>query len=325
MDRWERRVARRGRGRGARWGGGSTTHMRRSRRCGPSHRGPCGVGEGLLRRPGRGAAAPDTHGRRRPCITRFATKPYPVSGIAQVPTSLAVAAGRSVDTYARPQRMLLRMAPSELAYPGTDNRGPFNSRSDSLMSVVRCVAVGYRHGHIPYRSLARAPSVQETELLEMVELVGDERLAETEAVLEIETDNGSRRRFHGQRPRAALSTCRRGVRRPCVGGCTIGGRPGCRHRARRDGASPIRSRRDRAGRLRRSRAKGGLTMSGERQSTSGFETPIFASGASIEARQLEERYAYPPPGTFPFTRGFSEPRIPRPGLGLGDVRRVRFR
>lgn len=118
---------------------------------------------------------------------RVATKPYPVSGIAQAPTAAAAAlhaqlGGRPVN------HMVVRMAPIVLAYPGSRNSGPFRSRSDSLMSVSRCCALAYVHGAIPLASLSGAPGPAESEVLARLELVGDEDLDEGEAVVRVTTD-----------------------------------------------------------------------------------------------------------------------------------------
>lgn len=113
-----------------------------------------------------------------------AIKPYPVSGIAQVPTHLAARLGEAFD-HREPERIEVRMSSDELAYPGSRNRGPFKSRSDSLMSVARCVALSYLHGAVPYRQLVEPPGERERSLLDVVELVPDDGVQETEAVLTV--------------------------------------------------------------------------------------------------------------------------------------------
>lgn len=111
-----------------------------------------------------------------------AIKPYPVSGIAQVPTHLAARLGGAFD-HREPERIEVRMSSGELSYPGSRNRGPFKSRSDSLMSVARCVALAYLHGAVPYRQLVRPPGDREQSVLDVIELVTDDGLQETEAIL----------------------------------------------------------------------------------------------------------------------------------------------
>lgn len=127
---------------------------------------------------------------------RVACKPYPVSGIAQVPTHLAARLGRSLNAR-MPQRITVRMAAAELAYPGSHNRGPFRSRGDSLMSVARCVALAYLHGGIPYRRLVEHPDQPERNLLSRIELVADVLRDETTADVTVELD-GEAHRLEGQ-------------------------------------------------------------------------------------------------------------------------------
>lgn len=125
-------------------------------------------------------------------LPRVACKPYPVSGIAQVPTHLAAALGRSLHGR-MPRRITVTMAAAELAYPGSSNRGPFRSRADSLMSVARCVALAYLHGGIPYRRLLKPPDEAQQELLAGVELVADTEREETCATVAVELDGETHR------------------------------------------------------------------------------------------------------------------------------------
>ena len=100
-----------------------------------------------------------------------------MSGIAQVPTALAAAAGRRLGGEV-PERFEIHMVPRELAYPGSANRGPFASRSQSLMSIARCVALAYLHGVVPLASLVSPPTEAEQAVMQAVELVPDAELAE---------------------------------------------------------------------------------------------------------------------------------------------------
>lgn len=117
-------------------------------------------------------------------IGGVAIKPYPVSGIAQVPTWLGEVAHRE-HADRGVEEATIRISPAEASYPGTVNRGPFRSRSDALMSVAFCVACARRFGGV---SLAQLESPNEPELLAAcgaVRLQPDESLAENEAVLEL--------------------------------------------------------------------------------------------------------------------------------------------
>jgi 2-methylcitrate dehydratase PrpD len=121
-----------------------------------------------------------------PCslIQEVATKPYPVSGIAQVPTRLACDARSQLDG-ARPESIVVRMSEAEASYPGTTNRGPFRSRSDALMSVAFCVACGLEDGLVRLERLDHPNETALRALIESLRLDADSDVPETEAVLEV--------------------------------------------------------------------------------------------------------------------------------------------
>lgn len=119
-----------------------------------------------------------------------AIKPFPVSGIAQVPSAAAAALGRDRAGQVV-RRLAVRVARSDVGYPGSTNVGPFRSRSDSLMSIVRCAALAYLHGAIGIDHLDGSPDPAEQALLEAVELVPDDDMAEEMAEVTVETDAGS--------------------------------------------------------------------------------------------------------------------------------------
>jgi hypothetical protein len=125
-----------------------------------------------------------------------AIKLYPISGIAQVPAHLAAQLGRQAG-HAMPDALQVRMSSLELQYPGSSNRGPFTGRADSLMSVARCAALAYLHGHVPYLGLVEAPGREEANLIDLIELVPDETLRETEVVVTATVD-ARRRTLHGK-------------------------------------------------------------------------------------------------------------------------------
>jgi 2-methylcitrate dehydratase PrpD len=120
-------------------------------------------------------------------IAEVATKPYPVSGIAQVPTRLGCDAREQLDG-ARPESIILRMSETESAYPGTTNRGPFTSRSDALMSVAFCVACGLEDGLVRLDRLDRPNDADLRSLIERVSLEPDPAVPEMEALLEVSAD-----------------------------------------------------------------------------------------------------------------------------------------
>jgi 2-methylcitrate dehydratase PrpD len=123
----------------------------------------------------------------RSLIQEVATKPYPVSGIAQVPTRLACDARARLDG-AAPESMVVRMSEAEAAYPGTTNRGPFRSRSDALMSVAFCVACGLEDGLVRLDRLDHPNEAALRGLIERLSLDADSDVPETETVLEVSAD-----------------------------------------------------------------------------------------------------------------------------------------
>ena len=117
-------------------------------------------------------------------LDHVSVKAFPVSGIAQVPTALASSMGRRFDSRT-PERLEIRVPPREFNYPGSNNRGPFKSRSDSLMSIARCGALAYANGRIPLHLLAGPPLDNEEAVLEVIDVVSDSALAEGAAELRV--------------------------------------------------------------------------------------------------------------------------------------------
>ncbi len=128
----------------------------------------------------------------------LAVKPFPVSGIAQVPSAAAAGLGRELGG-ARPRAMVVRLAPTDVSYPGTTNRGPFRSRADSLMSIARCVALAYLDGAITVDRLDAAPRPDEQAVLDVVELVPDREIPEEAVEIIVEVDGATRSRALGSR------------------------------------------------------------------------------------------------------------------------------
>jgi len=116
-----------------------------------------------------------------------AVKPYPVSGIAQVPTALACALH---DEIGSPRLVKVRvwMSPVELAYPGSANTGPFASRSGALMSVAFCVACGLLDGTVRLNRLDNPGATDLAGLLALIDVAADPGLTENESRLVIDVD-----------------------------------------------------------------------------------------------------------------------------------------
>jgi 2-methylcitrate dehydratase PrpD len=128
------------------------------------------------------AAELDAGGER---IGEVASKPYPVSGIAEVPTHLAAQVQPRLAG-ASPSAVRLSLSPSEVAYPGSTNRGPFPSRSAALMSLPFCLAAALTEGLVSLDRLERAGDGSLDELIARISIEADESLTEEQAVLRVE-------------------------------------------------------------------------------------------------------------------------------------------
>jgi len=126
-----------------------------------------------------------------PGIAGVAIKPYPVSGIAQVPTWL----GCRAHAEALPRAVRVEVSEAELSYPGSANRGPFRSRSDALMSIAFCVATGIADGIV---ELARLESPNDlADLVARVEVTAADDLPEGAARVTVDSSVGGRTELHG--------------------------------------------------------------------------------------------------------------------------------
>jgi hypothetical protein len=120
-------------------------------------------------------------------IDEVAVKPYPVSGIAQVPTRLACELHDRLQGVL-PDALLVRMSAAEAHYPGSGNRGPFHSRSDALMSIAFCVACGVTHGRITLASTEAPNQLVLKDVLGRIRLDVDDSLRDTQITLSAELD-----------------------------------------------------------------------------------------------------------------------------------------
>lgn len=118
-----------------------------------------------------------------------AVKPYPVSGIAQVPTELACRAHERLAGRT-PRGVTVAMSSFEYAYPGSSNTGPFASRSDALMSVAFCVAGGLLDGTVRLERLEKPNDADIAVLLERLIVQPDPALAENVAQLRVTLEDG---------------------------------------------------------------------------------------------------------------------------------------
>lgn len=125
--------------------------------------------------------------------TVVATKPYPVSGIAQVATHLGCVLHGELNG-ATPTAVRVRMSPIELAYPGSANVGPFTSRSAALMSVAFCVAAGLLDGTVRLARLDDPGTADVAALLDVIDVAADPDLPENTS--RVEVDAGGRTYAH---------------------------------------------------------------------------------------------------------------------------------
>jgi 2-methylcitrate dehydratase PrpD len=125
-----------------------------------------------------------------------ACKPYPVSGIAELPTELACRA-RAELGQRRYRSIEVFLAPAETRYPGSLNYGPLKSRSDALMSVPFVVAASLLDG-APKLDVLERPGELSGRGIEPdeVKVSADEALEESEARLELEDESGERWSAH---------------------------------------------------------------------------------------------------------------------------------
>jgi 2-methylcitrate dehydratase PrpD len=118
-------------------------------------------------------------------IAEVAVKPYPVSGIAQVPTHLGALLHDELDGIG-PDSVIVRMSAAEANYPGSSNRGPFRSRSDALMSIAFCVATAVIAGHVPLEATEDANDRRLAAAIDRVQLEVDPSLPDASVVLTAE-------------------------------------------------------------------------------------------------------------------------------------------
>lgn len=122
-------------------------------------------------------------------VPEVAHKPYPVSGIAQVPTRLGCVA-HGILAGAVPDRVLVKVSPAEATYPGSANRGPFAGRSDALMSISHCVACGLADGLVRLHRLENPNQSDVTSLAERITVVTDPSLDDSSVVLAFSVRGG---------------------------------------------------------------------------------------------------------------------------------------
>jgi 2-methylcitrate dehydratase PrpD len=136
----------------------------------------------------------DAIARESSYVLEVAAKPYPVSGIAQVPTDLGARAHADLNGH-EVRSVVVRLSEPESAYPGSASLGPFRSRSDALMSVGFCVVCALADGTVRLDRLERPNDFATA--MKRVRVEPDSSLDEGEAVLVLEVD-GETREYSGK-------------------------------------------------------------------------------------------------------------------------------
>jgi len=111
-------------------------------------------------------------------------KPLPIGGVALSATLLAIDLGAATGSQP-PESLVVRLPRAKANYPGALNRGPFKGRSDSLMSVARCVTLGYLYGNVPYAKTGSDLTGVEQDVLDRTVVIPDDDLPDGEARLEL--------------------------------------------------------------------------------------------------------------------------------------------
>ncbi len=116
-------------------------------------------------------------------------KRYPVSGICQ---PVVLACERLLPRLAgrRIKRVRLTMRAFELGYPGTDNRGPFRSFSDRLMSARYCAASVLAECRFDFDAFVQPRSDAVEPLVACIEIDGDATLPPLSCRVRVECETG---------------------------------------------------------------------------------------------------------------------------------------
>jgi 2-methylcitrate dehydratase PrpD len=118
-------------------------------------------------------------------------KPYPVCAITQSPVQIAIDLAREHDLEPGAiSAVRCYLNPADRTYPGTVNDGPFNDVGASLMSAQFCVAMALKHRGATLAALHEFDDPVVLRLVGMTEVLGDERLPNLGARVEVTTAQG---------------------------------------------------------------------------------------------------------------------------------------
>jgi len=120
-------------------------------------------------------------------------KPYPVCNITQSPVEATIGLVADADVEADEiESIRCLLNPTDRAYPGTLNWGPFLDVGASLMSAPFCVAMAVKDRDATLAGLHRTDDPVMRELVARTEVLADERLPTLAARIELTTTTGAR-------------------------------------------------------------------------------------------------------------------------------------
>lgn len=123
-------------------------------------------------------------------IHRVTFKPFPVCAFNQTPVTAALDFRRKLGGRAIAS-MRVRMNPYETGYAGMDSKGPFDTISGTLMSIPFCIALAIVRGEPTMAAMATYDDSAVNALVERIDLVPDEGVAQLCCVLEAELEDGT--------------------------------------------------------------------------------------------------------------------------------------
>lgn len=120
-------------------------------------------------------------------------KPFPVCAINQMPVTILLAMMDRQNFSAEDIDSLeLRLSPSEEAYPGTNEFGPFFGASGALMSAPYCLAIAARERTVSRAMVEDFDNADVRKLADKVAVVSDTNLKAGQSII---TVNGQRGEF----------------------------------------------------------------------------------------------------------------------------------
>lgn len=118
-------------------------------------------------------------------------KPFPVCAINQVPVSIMIDLVTRHEIQEQDvESVTLTLSPTEAAYPGTDEHGPFREVGGSLMSAPYCLAVAIRKRNVAIADLRDFDDESLMALVRRVEVQADETVPGNSCRITVRTRAG---------------------------------------------------------------------------------------------------------------------------------------